>query len=201
MAGEVSMGRSTGCKRLGPAEQAHLIPFSLLRTGLVATPSFQTIPLQALLGFPNFFTGNASGWCLAVRNNSVNGPGCLHQVYLLPMCWGHLTLPVMYQTPSVSSNHYTPLHNFASCWEKPHWTFPANKSPGCLSLVLKWFPSPCLTFSFIFSTFCLSWGTTLLGGKPFSSWVTNLAYLVTWPVRTSGSKQSNLDCGIKKKNS
>lgn len=29
---------------------------------------------------------------------------------------GILTLPVMYQTPSVSCNHYTPLHNL------PHWT-------------------------------------------------------------------------------
>jgi hypothetical protein len=43
----------------------------------------------------------------------------------------------------------------------------------------------------------LSWGTTLLGGKPFSNWVTNLAYLETWLFRVSGSRQSNLDYTIK----
>lgn len=113
---------------------------------------------------------------------------------------------------NATSNHDIQLHDSAN-WRQGCRLF-LLKSGVCLSFPLcMWSSSQCqyhwhgailligvleiisteLTFSFIFSTLNFSWGTTLLGGKPFSSWVTNLEYLETWLFKNSGSKLSNLD--------
>lgn len=136
---------------------------------------------------------------------SMDVAACTRQICLLPACWGHqhlgLCLPATYQTPGVSSHYHTPLHQFASCWGKQVglWFFFPPEANTRASESGSEMISARLTFSFILSTLYLSWGTTLLGGKPFSNCVTNLAYLVTWLFRASGSKQSNLDYGKKKR--
>lgn len=115
-------------------------------------------------------------------------------------------------TPNATSSHGIQLHDSAS-WRQGGRLFLLNNGvclffPLCVQSSSRcqyhWHGaillmgvleiiSTELTFSFIFSTLDFSWGTTLLGGKPFSSWVTNLAYLETWLFRDSGSRLSNLD--------
>lgn len=138
--------------------------------------------------------------------HGVNRYGCLQQANLLAAhvlrasaswhwCVYHLRdTQCRFASPHSTAQFHQLLRQTNRIVISSSW----KQHPGHLSLVLKWSPSPPLTFSFILSTLCLSWGTTLLGGKPFSNCVTNLAYLVTWPFRASGSKQSNLDCGGKK---